>query len=346
MAIKNFSSHPRALVNQPKLFEIQINSYNWFFRVGLKELFQEVFPISDFSEKDLELSFVDYYWDEPKYNEEEAKFKDLTYEAALRVKCRLLNKNNNTAKDQEIYFGDFPVMTERGTFIINGIERVVVSQLARSSGAYFTNNIWRGKKLFGAKIIPNRGAWLEFETDSNGFIGVKIDRHRKTAVTDLLRIFGLPNEEIIKTFADIDTGPINYIEATLKKDAAKNTDESYTEVYKRIRPGDLATVENAKSLIDAMFQRSDRYDLSRVGRFKLNQRLDIADEKSKILRLEDLILVVKEIIRLNNDQSQEPDDIDHLGNRRIRPVGEQLQNRLRIGFTRLRRIVQDRMSTL
>ncbi len=347
IATKIFSSHSGPLTSQPDLFEVQIKSYDWFLKSGLKELFSEVFPIADFSGEELELSFSDYYWDEPKHTEEQAKFKDLTYETALRVKCKLTNKKTGiSGKEHEVYFGDFPVMTDRGTFIINGIERVVISQLVRSSGVYFTANVWRGRKLFGAKVIPNRGAWLEFETDSDGFIGVKIDRHRKTAVTALLRILGLKNnEEILKTFADVDNGQIKYIEKTLSKDSAKNTQESYTEIYKRIRPGDLATPENAKSLIDAMFQKNDRYDLSNVGRFKINQRLGIKTSDSKILTLEDIILSVKEIIKLNNDQNKEPDDIDHLGNRRIRPVGEQLQNKLRVGFTRMRRIVQDRMST-
>ncbi|MFH1759320.1 MAG: DNA-directed RNA polymerase subunit beta, partial [Patescibacteria group bacterium] len=344
---KTFTSYFGTFTQQPKLFEIQSNSYNWFLEDGLKELFGEVFPITDHSGGELELSFVDYFWDDPKYDEEQAKFKGLTYEMALRAKCCLTNTKTKSSKEQEVYFGDFPVMTERGTFIINGVERVVVSQLARSAGVYFTANLWRGKKLFGAKIIPNRGAWLEFETDSDGFIGVKIDRHRKTAITDLLRIFDLKeNEEILKTFADVDTGQIKYIDKTLNKDGAKDCDQSYAEIYKRIRPGDLATIENAKSLINAMFKRLDRYDLSVVGRFKVNQRLGVdVKEDSRLLRLEDLILVVKEIIRLNNDQTKEPDDIDHLGNRRVRSVGEQLQNRLRVGFARLRRIVQDRMST-
>lgn len=344
---KIFSNHRGALTNQPKLFEIQSNSYEWFLKDGLKELFAEVFPITDFSGEEISLDFVDFYWDEPKYDEETARYKDLTYEAALRTKLLFTNKKTGKSKEQEVYFGDFPVMTERGTFIINGIERVVISQLVRSSGVYFTANMGRGKKLFGAKVIPNRGAWLEFETESDGFIGVKIDRRRKAAITDILRIFGMKdNEEILKTFADVDTGDIKHIEKTLKKDNAKNVDESYLEIYKRVRPGDLATVENAKSLINAMFQRLDRYDLSLVGRYKINQRLNISKVDSRLLRLEDLILIIKEIIRLNNDQRQEPDDIDDLGNRRVRPVGEQLQNRLRVGFARMRRIVQDRISTL
>jgi len=343
---KIFSRHPGPLTAQPNLVEIQTQSYDWFLKTGLKELFKEISPIKDYTGKDLELHFVDFYFDEPKYDEVYARFKDLTYEAPLRVKLKLINHKTKETKEQEVYFGDFPIMTDRGTFIINGVERVVVSQLIRSSGVYFTANLWRGRKLFGAKIIPNRGAWLEFDTETDGFIGVKIDRRRKAPVTDLLRIFGLAdNDDILKTFSDVDTGDFSYIKHTLKKDSAKNLDESYIEIYKRIRPGDLATVDNAKSLIDAMFQRLDRYDLSEVGRFKINQRLNLKSD-SHLLTLDDLTATVKEIIRLNNDQTKEPDDIDHLGNRRVRPVGELLQNKLRVGLARLRRIVQDRMSTL
>ncbi len=344
---KTFSSHPDAFIKQQFLAEIQTTSWDWFIKKGLKELFDELSPIRDYSGKDLELYFSDYYFDEPKYDEETSQFKSLSYEASLRVKTKLINHRDKSVKEQEIYLGDFPIITQRGTFIINGIERVVVSQLIRSAGIFFTAESLKGKKLFGAKIIPNRGAWLEFITDSDGMLGVKIDRHRKAPVTALLRIFGLENEkEIIKTFGDVDTGKLKFIEATLKKDPAKTVAESYTEIYKRLRPGDLATAENAQSLIDAMFHRIDRYSLSSVGRFKLNQRLGIKNKKEQTLNLEDLIEAVKEIIRLNNTPSAEPDDIDHLGNRRIRAVGELLQNRLYVGFARLRRNIQDRMSTL
>ncbi|MEE8131656.1 MAG: DNA-directed RNA polymerase subunit beta [Candidatus Paceibacterota bacterium] len=351
---KIFSSHPKTFIEQPHLAETQVTSWNWFVKKGFKELFKEISPIKDHSGKELELYFIDYYFDEPKYDEETARFKDLTFEAPLRAKIKLINHRTKETKEQEIYLGDFPMMTKRGTFIINGVERVIVSQLIRSSGVYFTAEVSRGKKLFGAKVIPNRGAWLEFETDSDGSIGVKIDRHRKAPITDLLRIFSNSkgkkilddNKEILKTFNDVDTGPIKFIEATLKKDSAKDISSSYIEIYKRLRPGDLATPENAKSLIDAMFQRSDRYDLSEVGRFKVNQRLDIKNKDKRLLDVEDLILIIKEIIKLNNEPSAEPDDIDHLGNRRVRAVGELLQNRLHVGFARLRRIIQDRMSTL
>ncbi len=347
---KSFSSHPGAFINIPNLVEIQTTSYRWFLTDGLKELLAEVSPVKDFTGKDLELYFLDYYFDEPKYDEEFSKTKALTYEAPLRVKLKLVNNRLKEEKEQEVYFGDFPLMTERGTFIINGVERVVVSQLIRSSGVYFTANLWRGKKLFGAKIIPNRGAWLEFETDSDGTIGVKIDRRRKAYVTSLLRVFGLTTDaQILDAFKDLDPQSFEYISATLKKDPAKEANESYFEIYKRIRPGDLASIENVRALIDAMFQRLDRYDLSAVGRFKLNQRLHIADKRKKdgrLLDAEDMILILKEIARLNTEQTAEPDDIDHLGNRRVRPVGELLQGRLRVGFARQRRIIQDRMSTL
>ncbi len=348
LPVKVFSSYKGVQVPQPHLAEIQTNSYKWILTDGLNELFKEVSPIKDYAGKELDLQFVDFAFDEPKYDEEYAKFKDLTYEASLRVKVKLVNNRTKQEKEQEVYFGDFPLMTDRGTFIINGVERVVVSQLIRSAGVYFTANVLRGRKFFGAKVIPNRGAWLEFETELDGAITVKIDRKRKAPVTDLLRIFGVSQEEeMLRIFADVETGDTKYIQQTLKKDAAKNTDESYIEIYRRIRPGDLATVDNALSLIDGMFQRADRYDLSNVGRFKLNQRLGIPEsKKTQLLDKEDLIGIIKEIIRLNNKQMVEPDDIDHLGNRRIRTAGELLQNKLRIGFARMKRIVQDRMSTL
>ncbi len=349
---KNFSSYPDYFIKQQFLAEAQIISWNWFIKVGMKELFEEISPIKDYSGENLEIYFTDYRFDEPKYDEEAAQFKSLTYEASLRVKVKLVNRLTKETKEQEVYLGDFPIITKRGTFIVNGVERVVVSQLIRSPGVFFTAEVSKGQKFFGAKIIPNRGSWLEFATESDGFIGVKIDRHRKAPVTDLLRIFGLKNnEDIIKAFSDVDTGTLKFIETTLKKDSAKDVSGSYIEIYKRLRPGDLATPENAKSLIDAMFHRIDRYSLSRVGRFKFNQRLELKSDlaggkESQLLDLEDLISTIKAIIKLNNNPLAEQDDIDHLGNRRIKSVGELLQNRLYVGFARLRRNIQDRMSTL
>ncbi len=337
----------------PDLIEVQRQSYRWFLETGIRDLLKEISPIKDFIGRDLELTFVDYLIDEPKFDEMTSRAKNITYDAPLRVKTRLVNKRSGETKEQEVYLGDLPVMTDRGTFIVNGIERVVVSQLVRSAGAFFTAEMLRNRRYYGAKVIPNRGAWLEFETDQNNVIWVKIDRKRKVAATSLLRAFGIStDEEILEVFKDADIHPLNhYIEATIAKDVAKNEGDGLIEVYKRIRPGDLATVDNAKSLIHSMFFKFERYDLGTVGRHKFNQRFtldanpdDVAKEEYRILSKDDLILILKEIIRLNNTQ-EEPDDVDHLGNRRVRAVGELVQVRFRIGLARMERIVRDRMST-
>ncbi len=337
------------MVSLPNLIEAQTNSYDWFLKEGLRELLDEINPIKDFTGKDLELSFGDYYLDEPKYDEKTSKSKNISFEAPLRSKVNLLNKQTGEVKEQEVYLGDLPIMTDRGTFIINGVERVVVSQLIRSPGVFFTMEYQKGQRLFGAKIIPNRGAWLEMETDLDGAIWVKIDRKRKVAITSLLRAFGIASdEELFKTFSDVNNGEINYIESTLAKDASKTQGEGFMEVYKRIRPGDLASVENAKQMIEAMFFNFERYDFGKVGRYRLNQRLEMDcpnDEKHRILRPEDLIMIVKEIMKLNNEPMAIPDDIDHLGNRRVRCVGELVQNKFRAGLARLTRNIKDRMST-
>jgi DNA-directed RNA polymerase subunit beta len=357
---KSFSQHSslskrkffqkNSMVSLPNLIEIQKNSYDWFLEEGLKQNLDEVSPLADFTGKEMELSFGEYYLDEPKYDETTAKNKNVSYEAPLRVKTSLLFKKTGEVREQEIFLTDFPLMTEKGTFIINGIERVVISQIIRSPGVFFTMNYQKGKKLFGAKIIPNKGAWFEFETDYSNVIWVKIDRRRKLPATSLLKIFGLEKEaDIIKEFKDIDNGEISYIKETLNKDITNTVGEAYKEIYKRLRPGDLATQENAKQIIDGMFFNFDRYDLSQVGRYRMNARLDIKksefDEKDRILSKEELIMIIKEIINLNNDPEAEPDDIDHLGSRRIRGVGELVQNRVRVGLARMSRNIKDRMST-
>ncbi|MBM3205087.1 DNA-directed RNA polymerase subunit beta, partial [Candidatus Uhrbacteria bacterium] len=338
----------------PDLIEIQKASYRWFLEAGIRELFKEISPIKDFIGRDLELYFVDYFFDEAKFDEKTSKAKNVNYEAPLRVKMKLINKRTQSEKEQEVYLGDLPLMTDRGTFIINGIERVVVTQLVRSAGAFFTAEFIHGRRYYGAKVIPNRGAWLEFETDGNNVIWVKIDRKRKVAATALLRAFGISSdEEIAKLFTDVNIHPLNnYVEATLAKDASKNEDEGCIEVYKRIRPGDLATSDNAKTLIQSMFFNFDRYDLGSVGRYKFNQRFGlkadheyVVKEENRILTKEDLVQIMREIIRLNISQ-EEADDVDHLGNRRVRAVGELVQSRFRIGLARMERIVKDRMSTL
>ncbi len=337
------------VVSLPNLIEGQIDAYEWFLKKGLRELFDEINPINDFTGKDLELSLTDYYLDEPKTSELVAKSKNISYEAPLRAKARLVIKKTGEIKEQEIYLGDFPVMTERGTFVINGVERVVVSQLIRSSGVFFTMEYQKGKKLFGAKLIPNRGAWIEIDTDLTGVLNVRIDRKRKIPVTSLLRAFGMQkDEEILKAFDGADNGEVHFINETLAKDITKNQGEGYKEIYKRIRPGDLATEENAKQLVNGMFFNFEKYDFGSVGRYRLNQRLivDREDkEENRVLLMEDLLLIIKEIIRLNNTPNAMADDIDHLGNRRVRGVGELVQNKLRIGMSRMARNIKDRMST-
>jgi DNA-directed RNA polymerase subunit beta len=342
---RKFFTTLKEVTGMPHLIESQLNSYKWFFEKGMKELLTEITPIKDFTGKNLEMFFGDYFLDKPKYDEKTARERNTTYEAPLYCSVKLVNKITGKTKTQDVYFGDFPLMTPRATFVINGVERVVVSQLIKSPGVFFTAEPARGKNYYGAKVIPNRGAWLELDTDAAGVIGVKIDRKRRIPITALLRVFGLStNEEILAAFADIDTDPdTKYIATTLEKDPSKNADEGFKEVYKRIRPGDLATVDNAKSLISAMFFNFDRYDLSEVGRYKLDQRLGLEVNPEHILRKEDLVATVREIIRLNNTQDA-ADDIDHLANRRIRSVGELIQTRFRVGLARMARIAKDRMS--
>ncbi len=337
----------------PDLISSQKESYDWFFKDGIRELFDEISPITDFTGRDLELYFEDYYLDEPKFDEVTCREKNITYEAPLRVNTKLVNTRTGQSNVQEIYLGDVPIMTPRGTFMVNGIERVVVSQLIRSAGVFFTAENVRGRRYYGAKIIPNRGAWIEIETDQNNVIWIKVDRKRKVAATSLLRAFGMGKaEDIAKAFADVNThSNIDFVESTIKKDAADSEEEGLIEVYKRIRPGDLATAENAKSLIHAMFFNFDRYDLGQVGVYKFNTKFSLnisqdkyEDKEHRVLSVEKLLLVLKEVVRLNVTQA-EPDDIDHLGNRRVRAVGELVQNRFRIGLARMARIIKDRMST-
>jgi DNA-directed RNA polymerase subunit beta len=334
----------------PDLIEVQRRSNDWFLKEGLRELFDEISPITDFIGRDLELYFVDYYLDEPKFDETTARARNATYEAPLRVNARLTNKRTGESREQEIYLGDFPIMTERGTFVINGIERAVVSQLIRSAGVFFTSEYVRGRRWYGAKIIPNRGAWLEIETSPTGVISVKIDRKRKVPVTSLFRAFGMgTDDEIVALFNGVDTdSDLKYIATTVAKDIAHSEAEGLREVYKRIRPGDLATIDNAKSLIYATFFNFERYDFGKVGRYKLNQRFGRnwpLNKEHRVFKREDLIDIVSEVVRLNVSQ-REPDDIDHLGNRRVRAIGELVQNRFRVGLMRMERIVRDRMSTL
>ena len=345
----------------PDLVEIQKNSYDWFWEKGLRDLLDEVSPITPWGNEDLELHFLDYRLEEPKHTEEEAKNRNTSYEAPLYCKVKLVDKKSKKTREQDLFLGDFPLMTQRGTFIVNAVERVVISQLIRSAGVFFSPQFLKGEQLFGAKIIPNWGAWLEFETDSDKAIGVRIDRKRKVPITALLRVFAMmkngkeiTNEEIKKLFSKINKGETDYIEATLEKDTSKTAGEAFIDVYKRIRPGDLATEDNARSFIETMLS-SERYDLSEVGRWKMDQRLNFHKPETKekkyskedrTLSFDDIVNIIEEIIRLNNDPMSKSDDIDHLGNRRVRSFGELLQNKLRVGMARTERIIRDRMSTL
>ena len=432
----------------PNLIEVQINSYNWFIEKGLKEVLHDVSPITDFS-GNLLLEFNDYYLeDNPKYSVEECKERDATYSKPLKMKVRLINKETGEVKEQEIFMGEFPLMTDQGTFIINGAERVIVSQVVRSPGIYYDMQFDKiGKKLYFATVIPNRGAWLEYETDSNDVFSVRIDRTRKLPVTVLIRALGIgTNAQILELFGEDEK-----LITTLEKDPTKTTEEALIEIYKKLRPGEPPTVESATSLLNALFYDDKRYDLSKVGRFKFNKKLalskrirnfeaarDIVDgetgeiyvkkgeiigidaskeiEKSGInvvylmfegkeikvfsngmvnladhvgfdvsdlgitekvrfsvlseildgketeeeikeeikARIDELIpkhIILDDIlasINYHNNLSYgigTTDDIDHLGNRRIRAVGELLQNQFRIGFARLERVVKERMTT-
>ncbi|KKT60277.1 MAG: DNA-directed RNA polymerase subunit beta [Candidatus Giovannonibacteria bacterium GW2011_GWB1_46_20] len=346
---KYFSRYREAFTDLPDLAEMQLKSYDWLLKRGLKEILDEFSPVLDYTGEELALEFLDYSLDEPKFDETRARINNLSYDASLRIRLRLLNKRTGEKKEQEVFLADIPLMTPRGTFLINGVERVIVSQLARSMGAYFNANMFRGRKLFGAKVIPSRGAWLEFETEADGAIYVKVDRKRKIAATALLKVFGLENAEDIKSaFEKIDNGEISFIKKTMEKDSTKTADDAYVEIFKRIRQGELATPENARELVRLMFG-PERYDISEVGRYKLAQRLpalaNIKQKAPRILSKEDLIAIISEIISLNNNPQAQPDDIDNLGNRRVRSIGEMLQQRLRIGLARMERTIKDRMST-
>ena len=331
----------------PNLIAHQKDSLRWFVEEGLSEIFSEINPIDDYTGQKLSLKFGKYYFGEPKNTDQFAKENNLTYEAPLHATVELTNKTTGVVEEQEIYLGEYPWMTERGTFIINGTERVVVSQLIRSAGVFFTAETVAGRNYYGAKIIPGRGAWMEFETASNGAIYVKIDRRRKMPATTLLRALGYPKtSEIKELFADIDTGDVKYIDETLDKDTSRGANEALIEVYRRLRPGDLATVDNARQMIERMFFDFKRFDYSRVGRYKLNQRLglDVANTaENRTLQMSDLVAILREVIRLNN--TQEPaDDIDALSNRRVRLVGELIARQFRVGMLRMQRNAMDRMS--
>jgi len=341
------------------LIQTQLDSFEWFKREGLRELFNEINPITDYTGKNYELRFLDYEFGEPKYDEEDCRQRDMTFSAPLRIQTRLHIKTGENAgeiKEAEVFMGDFAMMTGEGTFIVNGTERVVVSQLVRSPGVYFTaaEDRTTGRLLYAAKLIPNRGAWLEVETSSKDVLTVKIDRKRKVPVTTLVRAIGYAsNDDIRAFFADVDEDPEHqYIAATLDKDGSTSVEEALVELYRKIRPGDPPTVENARNLLNSLFFNARRFDLSKVGRFKLDKNLGISEEEARerawdkdrrVLDNQDFVSIIRKVIQLNNGHG-EADDIDHLGNRRVRAVGELLQNQFRMGLIRMERIIKERMT--
>ena len=417
---RNFSKIKNTFELQD-LLEIQKKSYQWFITEGINEVFEDLFPVESFS-GELSLEFTDYSFDEPRYSIKEAKYRETTYAAPLKVQARLFNHETGEVKEQEIFLGDMPVMTDSGTFVINGAERVIVSQLVRSPSVYFSSAIDKnGRSVITSQIIPTRGTWLEFEIDARDVIYVRIDRTRKVPLTTLLRAFGLStSDEITEVF-----GENPYILNTLAKDSTKNTDEALIEIYEKLRPGEPATLDSSKNQLITRFFDEFRYDLAKVGRYKFNKKLDVCDRLINNIIAEDIIvdgevkvekgtLITKEILEqikpifqsgynnkeviinedldqhnviqtvkiyspldkekevtiIGNDQSLtikrltisdfyaatsyylnllegigQTDEIDHLGNRRVRQVGELLQNQFRIGVARMERVIRERMTT-
>ncbi|MBI3332030.1 DNA-directed RNA polymerase subunit beta [Candidatus Peregrinibacteria bacterium] len=332
----------------PSLIEMQLLSYRWFITEGLKELLEEISPITDFSGKKLELRILGHAFDPPKYDPDTCRRRNLSFEAAMKGHVQLINRETGEIKEQDVFLGSIPLMTDSGTFIVDGIERVVVHQLVRSPGVFFSK-MPDHPKYHAAKIIPKRGVWLEIETDRRGIISCKIDRKRKIPITQLLRVFGYDTDtKIMDLFSNVSKSDHDYIQLTLEKDSVRTVEESYQSVYRKIRPGDLATPENAKQLIDSLFFDFKKYDMGTIARYKLNRRFNVntpSDEEHRVFQVKDFIEILKELIRLNNGEGV-ADDIDHLSNRRVRSVGELVQNKYRVGLVRTERIIKDRMTVM
>ncbi len=382
--LKTYSRIEQVL-DVPNLIQSQLQSYDWFKTTGLQEVYKEISPIADYTTKKYELHFQDHYFRDPKYSTQECKEREITFSQPLYVKTRLVMKDTGEIKEQEIFMGDIPMMSDNGTFIINGAERVVVSQLVRSPGIYFIyeRNAASNRNLCFAKLIPSRGAWLEFETSAKDVLSVKVDRKRKVSATTFLRALGIASdEEILDLFADVDTDEIHqYIRSTLDRDPvaetkdmnfkdddlrglwdwlypeeegvekvefnsalAKRVANAQIEFYRRLRPGEPPSLENSRNLIRNLFFAPRRYDLGRVGRHKLNQRLNQTENAGLMtLAVDDVVAVIRTMIRVNQGDGR-PDDIDHLGNRRVRAVGELVQNQVRVGLLRMERMVKEKMT--
>ncbi len=324
----------------PDLIEVQKKSFEWFLKEGLKEELLSFSPIKDYTGR-LELHFLpNYTFDNAKYTVEEARIHDATYAKQLRVMIRLVNRDSGEIKEQEVYIGDIPTMTDKGTFIVNGAERVIVSQIVRSPGVYFKcDPSPTGKRLYNATMIPNRGAWLKIETDSNDVIHVKIDKNRKILATTLLKAMGITVSEMESKFTHFE-----FLKKNLEKNPTETTDEALIELYKKLRPGDPASPQGGRQILESRFFDEKKYDIGRVGRYKLNKKLNLNIPKNqRTLTVEDIVSTIDYLINLTYDEGQ-LDDIDHLGNRRIRSVGELLQNQFRVGLSRIERIVKERMT--
>jgi DNA-directed RNA polymerase subunit beta len=333
----------------PNLISVQKESFDWFLEVGLGETLNDISPIEDFT-GNLALQFLSHRFEDPKFDEDECKEKDMTFSKPLFVTAAFINKETGEIKEQTVFMGDFPMMTAKGTFIINGTERVVVSQLVRSPGVYFDRSIDKAsdKDIFACKVIPARGAWLEFETDKKDMVGVRVDRKRKQNVTVLLKALGYGgDDDILKLFDGAES-----IALTLEKDAIQTEEDALMDIYRKLRPGEPPTVESARTLLDNLFFNPKRYDLARVGRYKVNKKLGFkSDEKTiqeygSVLRKDDILATIRYLVELHaGNPDYETDDIDHFGNRRIRPVGELIQNQIRVGLSRMERVVRERMTT-
>ncbi|MEK7166198.1 MAG: hypothetical protein AAB874_05325 [Patescibacteria group bacterium] len=348
---RQYWGNKTALLPELDLTLVQRESYDWFLKNGIKELLAEISPIDDFTGKNWSLSFGEYTFGKPVYSPLEALNKGVTFDMPLKVKATLLNKQTGKSATQEVFLGDIPAMTATGTFIINGIERCVVNQLVRSPGVYFTSDIdpTSGRTLYSAEIRPTHGSWLEFIMAKNDVISVRIDRRRKFTATTLLRAVGFgTDEEIIQMLKDVDTDPDHgFTVNTLAKDPTKSHIEAVLEIYRKMRPGEPVVLENAQELLQNMFFNPRRYDLGRVGRFKMNKKLKLSVSNSReswVLTKEDIVGTVRYLIGLTKGIGY-VDDIDHLGNRRVRRVGELVAiNAFRVGLLRLERTVREKMS--
>ncbi|MFC3994632.1 DNA-directed RNA polymerase subunit beta [Nocardiopsis sediminis] len=358
---------PNLLALQTESFDWLLGNEKWSTRVeaarnagrkdvpeqsGLEEIFEEISPIEDFSGT-MSLSFRDHRFEPPKYSAEECKDKDMTYSAPMFVTAEFINNDTGEIKSQTVFMGDFPLMTATGTFIINGTERVVVSQLVRSPGVYFDRTVDKtsDKDLFGCKVIPSRGAWLEFEVDKRDFVGVRIDRKRKQGVTVLLKALGWTTDQILERFGQYES-----IRNTLEKDPTAGTDDALLDIYRKLRPGEPPTKESAQALLENLYFNPKRYDLAKVGRYKINKKLGVEAEYTQgTLTEDDIVATIDYIVRLHAGEDEletphgsrpiETDDIDHFGNRRLRTVGELIQNQVRLGLARMERVVRERMTT-